>query len=455
MDYPIWDLVARWGGGVLVGTVSILHVVVSHFAIGGGLAIAVIETLSVRRGDGALRELARRSSKVLILVSTVFGAISGVGIWVTIGLVHPAATSSLIHTFVWVWAIEWAFFLLEVVTALAYFATWDLVSKRTHLLLIWLYAFSAFMSLVVIQGILSFMLTPGRWVETYSVVDGFFNPTWLPGLAYRTGICLLLAGAYLTFAALREKGPARDRLVRLLAGFEAVGALLAYGGYRWWEASLPAAVKGLFAGAEPLLPALHTTRSVSLRALAVVLLIAAAALVLPRVKSTAVCVVVFLAAFLSFGAGERLREGARKPFVINGYMFSNGILVSEIPRLNTAGILSKARWAARAAGPSLVSQGRAVYTAECSACHTLGGYQSIRKVTGAMDLDLAKAFLDESRKDGDAWRAALFHQKDAPKPGYPLMAPFVGTDAERDALAAFLVSLQTPAPTTKEAADAR
>ncbi len=445
MDFPSWDLVATLGGGVLVGVVAILHVLVSHFAIGGGLAIAVIETLSVRRGDAALRELAKRSSKILILVSTVFGAISGVGIWVTIGLVAPAATSALIHTFVWAWAIEWAFFLLEIVTALAYFATWDRVSKRTHLVLIWLYAFSAFMSLVVIQGILSFMLTPGRWLATYSVVDGFFNPTFLPGLVYRTGICLLLAGAYLTFAALREKGAARARLVRLLAGFEAGGALLAYAGYRWWETALPGQVKELFAGAQPLLATLHTTRSVSLRALAFVLVVAVASLLVPRVKSTPVAVVVLLAAFLSFGSAERLREGARKPFVIRDYMFSNGILVTEVPKLNSAGILARARWAARETEASGKSRGEAVYRAECSACHTLDGYQSIRAVTGAMDRDMLTSFLDESRKDGEAWRARLVRGAAPPNPGYPSMAPFVGTDGERDALAAFLVSLQ-PSP---------
>ena len=118
MDYPIWDL--AMGGGVLIGIVAIAHVLVSHFAVGGGLAIALVETLAVRRGDRALRDLAKRSSLMLILMSTVFGAISGVGIWVTIGLVAPAATSALIHTFVWGWATEWAFFILEVAMALAW-----------------------------------------------------------------------------------------------------------------------------------------------------------------------------------------------------------------------------------------------------------------------------------------------------------------------------------------------
>ena len=49
MDYPIWDVTI--GGGMLMALVAIAHVIVSHFAIGGGLVIAVTETLAVRRGD--------------------------------------------------------------------------------------------------------------------------------------------------------------------------------------------------------------------------------------------------------------------------------------------------------------------------------------------------------------------------------------------------------------------
>ena len=46
MDYPIWDI--GIGGGVLMAVVAITHVIVSHFAIGGGLIIAFTETLAVR-----------------------------------------------------------------------------------------------------------------------------------------------------------------------------------------------------------------------------------------------------------------------------------------------------------------------------------------------------------------------------------------------------------------------
>ncbi len=46
MDYPIWNV--AMGGGVLMAWVAITHVIVSHFAIGGGLIIVVTETLAVK-----------------------------------------------------------------------------------------------------------------------------------------------------------------------------------------------------------------------------------------------------------------------------------------------------------------------------------------------------------------------------------------------------------------------
>ena len=454
MDYPIWDLSV--GGGVLIALVAVTHVWVSHFAVGGGLAIALVETLGVRRNDPALRNLARRSSLMLILISTVFGAISGVGIWVTIGLVQPAATSSLIHNFVWGWAAEWGFFILEVATALLYYATWDKVRPRTHLLLIWLYFFAAYMSLVIIQGIISFMLTPGRWIETGSFWDAIFNPTYFPGLVMRTGICVLLAGAYMTFAAMREPdSAARARLVRLMAGFEVAGGLVAYAGYRWWEVALPESVRTIFLGASPLVPSLAATRSLLLWSLAAFILLAMFAWVLPRAQRWPVAALALLAAFSFFGAEERVREGARKPFVIRDYMFSNGILVSEIKDLNQRGILAKAVWAARESDGTPVSMGRAVYRAQCQACHTVDGYLSMRRLVAAPDADTLGLILEVLHSEGDEYASGKYTDRGhvaTQKFDYPAMPPLVGTAQEIEALKAWLLSLQAP---VKEASNAR
>ncbi len=453
MDYPTWG--PGIGGGVVIAIISVAHVLVSHFAVGGGIALAVLETLSVRRRDPSLRALARRSSIMLILISTVFGAVSGVAIWFSIGLVAPAATSALIRTFAWAWAIEWTFFIVEVATALAWATTWDRVRPRTHLLLIWLYAAAAFLSLVVIQGILAFMLTPGRWLVTHQFWDGLLNPSYLPGLVLRTGICLLLAGCYLALAAQRERDlAARGSMVRLLAGFQIVGAVLGGASYLWWlQAALPGGLAAVFAGAAATAQSMRWTVSLARAGLLVALALSLFAFFRPRWHRWTTAVVTLLAAFLFFGAFERVREGARKPFVIRDWMFSNGILLSDVPRLNERGILAVSGWASRAAASGNLEAGEQIFRIQCAACHTRDGYNSIRERLGAADPDRIAGLIGFMRADAEVWAEAVRTQRVSAGPGagtadlkvdrdqlvYPYMPPLVGTEEDAAALAEYLL----------------
>lgn len=449
MDYPVWDLAI--GGGVLMALVAVSHVIVSHFAIGGGLVIAVTETLAVRRRDFQLRELARRSSLVLILVSTVFGAISGVGIWVVAGLISPAAISTLIRNYVWGWAIEWTFFVVEIAAALLYFATWGKVKKRTHLALIWTYFVAAFLSLVVINGIITFMLTPGRWLETRAFWDGFFNPTYWPSLVLRTGICILMATVFMVFSALTAPSPERPALLRYLGLWLLAGVGVSFAGYLWWEGALPAPVVHLFAGVDPGLPVLAATRGFLLWALAGTLGLGLLFLVaFPRAARVVPAVVLLVAAVAFFGGYERLREGARKPFLIHDYMFSNGLLVSDIARINEEGVLARARWAsfeATSAESTPEARGRAVYLAECASCHPRRGYQGM---LGRLpeDPELVYPVLELLQEQAESYQAGVPVDKAALV--YPYMPPFVGTDEELEDLWAYLVSLAAPPPEPSE-----
>jgi cytochrome d ubiquinol oxidase subunit I len=377
MDYPIWNL--AMGGGLLMALVAIPHVIVAHFAVGGGLVIVVTETLAVRRSDGALRELARRSSLMLILVSTVFGAISGVGIWVVAGLISPGAISALIHTYVWGWAMEWVFFVIEIVSALVYYATWGKISKGAHLFVGWLYFVAAYLSLVIINGIITFMLTPGKWLESHSFWDGFFNPTYWPSLLLRTGIAALMATAFMVFVALKTPEDRRAGVLRYLGWWLVGGALISYAGYRWWEASLPVSARALFLGPTPTLTGLADTRHLLLWALFAVLVLGVLILLLvPKLARGLTAVVLALAAFTFFGGYERLREGSRKPFLINSHLFSNGLLVNDIESINHDGIAARSGWIARG-DDDTVAVGRRIFKTECSSCHTIDGYQGIRQ----------------------------------------------------------------------------
>jgi len=84
-------------------------------------------------------------------------------------------------------------------------------------------------------------------------------------------------------------------------------------------------------------------------------------------------------AFAFFGGYERLREGTRKPFLIHSYMFSNGVRVAEISQVNEVGVLATSGWAGLAAAADPATTGRQVFRAECASCHTIDGYQSIRR----------------------------------------------------------------------------
>ena len=444
MDYPIWDI--AMGGGVLMGIVAITHVIVSHFAIGGGLLIAVTETLSVKRNDPEMRDLAKRSSLVLILFSTVFGAISGVGIWVVAGLISPAAISALIRNFVWGWAIEWVFFFVEIVAALIYFGTWNKISKRAHVMVIWIYFIAAYLSLVIINGIVSFMLTPGKWLETGAFWDGFFNPTYFPSLVLRTGIVILMAVAFMVWPARKAAEEARVRLNRYLGKWAVAGALISYAGYRWWEAALPDTVRSLFLGKGALLDGLAMTRHEVMWSVAVFLVLSIIFLLLmPRMAKVIPLVLITIAAFSFFGTYERLREGTRKPFIIHDYMFSNGVLVKEVGELNEKGMLSKARWAARVPATDSVEMGRQVFDAQCRSCHTIDGYLSIRELAPE-DPDMMYSILYALYDQGEMFTA--LEPGEAVAMGdlnYPFMPPFVGTEEEMEALVDFIASLTTPA----------
>jgi mono/diheme cytochrome c family protein len=440
MDYPIWEIAI--GGPLLMAIVAITHVIVSHFAIGGGLVIAVTETLAVRRGDQALRDLAKRSSLVLILVSTVFGAISGVGIWVVAGLITPTTISTLIRNYVWGWAIEWVFFIVELVAALIYFATWDKIAKRTHVMIGWVYFIAAYLSLVIINGIITFMLTPGTWLQTRAFWDGFFNPTYFSSLTLRTGIAMIMATAFMIFAARRAASADRSRLMRYLGIWLVAGVILSYAGYRWWESDLPEAVRGLFLGASPALSALASTRQFLLWALTATLGLGFLFLIVaPRAARAIPLVLVMLAGFAFFAGYERLREGVRKPYLIHDYMFSNGIRVDEISRLNEEGILSKAQWAAFPPSDELHQKGRAVFRAQCMSCHTLDGYQGIRGLASD-DVDMNLGVLYVMQDQGHTMAGLPPGESlDKSEFAYPFMPPFVGTEEEMQALATYLAGV--------------
>src|SRR5208337_1355743 len=246
MNYPIWQL--GFPGGLLIAAVAVLHVFISHFAIGGGAFLVLSERRAYRENDPSLLAYVRKHSRFFALLTLVFGTLTGVGIWFTIGLVSPEATSSLIHTFVWGWAIEWVFFFVEIAAALIYAYQWDRLGRETHLIVGWIYFVAAWASLVVINGIITYMLTPGRWLETQNFWAGFFNPTYWPSLFIRSAMAVGLAGIFGLVTAMWEPSALRERVVRWAGWWLVLGVASLLPLSRWYFHDLPSYSRAYFSG---------------------------------------------------------------------------------------------------------------------------------------------------------------------------------------------------------------
>ena len=108
MNFPIWEL--HWaGGGLLIALIAVFHVYIAHFAVGGGLFLVLTEHLGYSRNSQPILDYTKRHTKFFLLVTMVLGGITGVGIWFIISLVAPAATITLIHTFVFAWPSNGSF----------------------------------------------------------------------------------------------------------------------------------------------------------------------------------------------------------------------------------------------------------------------------------------------------------------------------------------------------------
>ncbi len=97
----------------------------------------------------------------------------------------------------------------------------------------------------------------------------------------------------------------------------------------WWYISvLPDKARSLVGGASPTITRAATVGAFSLAALAGLVMVLI--LLHPRARTRTLTVVVMVAAMGYMGAFEWTREAARRPYVINEVMYSNGILKSEV-----------------------------------------------------------------------------------------------------------------------------
>ena len=346
--YPIW-YVSKLSAGLILGLIATFHILPSHLVIGAIWFLVYIEWIAVRKNDQQLYSYIKKYSLLLLVFSYVFGSISGVGIWFASTLVSPKGISALIHNYVWGWATEWTFFIIEVTAIFVYYYLLDKIDKKSHLKIGIIFAIASWFTMVIIVGILSFMLSPGKWLQNGSFFSGFFNQTYWPQLLLRTSLMLIIAALYGLIIASRFKENLRLKtfIVKRASIWGIIGIILSYPFTFLYVKTLP---KNSLEVMEALVSKrfLFTLIFSSL----IVFLYLIFSLLKPKLVKTVPSIVAILILFTSIWTGERIREILRKPYVISNYMYSNQIIVndlnakgvkSEIDDLNKIGILTSAK----------------------------------------------------------------------------------------------------------------
>lgn len=435
MNHPVWDL--PWmGSGWIIGLVSIVHVSIAHLVVGAGFWLAFMETRAQRACDLELQRWLRERAKSLLWLSSIFGAATGVGIWVAIGLVNPTATQHLIRAFVMGWATEWLLFAGEMATLIVLVRAYERLRPGQRLALVWLYAFCAWLSLVVINGIVTFMLSPGKgWTASHAMLDGFFNATYLPSLWLRSCVAMALGGLWAM--AGRIPPGLKVRVLKPTALSVIAGILLAgLSGWFYFQ-SFPAAGKELVLGNLRGATGLAEGFRWALLGLGAFLLPALlalwAALGAGSFRRSAALLGLLLACW-GFGGFEWIREVARKPYVIREVMYSNGIRVEQVPGYQKDGFLAANAWArafAASKGDTDLAKGEAILRSQCLACHTREGYRSLKALTAPY-----------SEGDLVALVQGLRELDPGMNPYLDRMPPFAGTEQEAEQVGKYLHALK-------------
>jgi len=457
VNYPFWDIPIL-GSGWVIGIIAIFHVMISQFAVGGGLYLPMAERKALLMPEGPLRtawlnQLASHS-KFFLVLTAVFGTVSGVGIWFAIGLTHPEATSTLIHNFVFGWAMEWVFFLVELTTIAVYYSTWGRVDDKLHLKVGWVYAVASACTLITINGILTFMLTPGdTWLsvagtghEASKFWNAFFNPTYWPSLFLRSCVCCSLAGIWALITASRIDGDKQPELktsmvkwsVRwLVPSFVAMPFLMI-----WYYMMVPASQRALL---QLGIDTINAGTFSAVTRMALVIIVTSATIVgvayflayrNPIDFNLSHAMSVLLLALIATGAGEYSREMLRKPYVIGQWMYSNGVRKPYVARINQEGYLARSMWV-WSDSTSSYSRGEAIFRGECGSCHTLGGYRPLKSLLAGRDRANIGNFI------------TMLHDYKADSPYTRFMPPMAGTKQDIDDLADYLNAQVNPPATLK------
>jgi len=409
--------------GLLIGGLGIFHVFTAQFAIGGGFLMCYFQYLAQKKNFPAARRFLDGYFRFLVLLSFVIGALTGVGMWFTAIQISAPTIGLMVNEFHWLWATEWTFFCLEVVSGYAFYRYGKELSDRSRMALLILYSFAAWMSLFWINGIISFQLTPDGWLYNGSIWSGFFNRSFWPSLAYRTVASLTIAAlaGWLVINTMSDLPDTQKTKLMNHCAYLLTPMLLMPLLGAWYLAIIPPDSRSWVLGGSSVMNMfLNLTMGSSL----LIGLYAAWGLIRRKFQIDGATAVLLCALALSATAGgEFVREGVRKPFTVREALYSNAVRPEQVTLMRKVGITTHDPYPLRNSRfyPNQQLQlGARVYRNLCQICHTMNGTNGLVGLSASWTIEQKRMNI-----------AKLQYTK-------PFMPPFAGSAQELEALVQLL-----------------
>lgn len=442
--YPMW-YVPVVGSALVLGIIASIHVLASHTSVGASILLAYLATKAYRENLPQIYDYIKKYLLALLVFSYVSGSITGPGIWFSATVANPRGISALIHNFVWVWAAEWVWFVLEVTLVYILFYTLGRVDQRTWLKMAWIFAIASWATMYIIVGILSFMLSPGheKWFATGNIMDAFYNKNYFPHLMMRSAYMFAIAGTIgIVIASLMKKDlPERvyQSIVRTMSLW-GIGGLV-FGTLFFWlyYRTLPERALVVLEGVVPKSYYLMIGLIMLVVLLHFILTYFKPSMARPYVAYPIYAMIFFLGVFPE----EKIRETIRKPYIAGEFVWSNQVIArdvpakgikSEIDTINQKGFLKVNAFVPeglkKITPENEIMAGKAIAMLQCSSCHNITGSTGLRpfgqKFAGMTDKEAVYGFLSA-------------YLRNPP----PYMPHFVGTEEELRALSAYIADLMS------------
>lgn len=133
-------------------------------------------------------------------------------------------------------------------------------------------------------------------------------------------------------------------------------------------------------------------------------------------------------ALVATGAMEYVREGIRKPWVVYGYMYANGLTREDLRAFDESGFFSTNPVIARELNVAALTpfeKGRLIYKVQCQRCHEIDGYNAMRPLVASWTVEMIRE------------NTRVLHRLK------PFMPPFGGTEEDLEYLVGYLSTLRS------------